>query len=53
MQNAAQALQSLDANGDGQLTLDEFCGRPPQGGRGDQGGPNRRQQQGSGPQARQ
>jgi hypothetical protein len=53
MQNAAQALQSLDANGDGQLTPDEFCGRPPQGGRRGQGGPNRGQQQGSGPQTQQ
>jgi hypothetical protein len=52
MQNAAQALQGLDANGDGQLTPDEFCGQPPQGGRGGQGGPNRGQQRGAGQQAR-
>jgi hypothetical protein len=49
MQNATQALQSLDKNGDGQLTPDEF-GMPP---RGSQGGQNRNsqsqsQQQGGG-----
>jgi hypothetical protein len=49
MQNAPQALQSLDQNGDGQLTPDEFC-MPP---RGSQAGQNRNtptqaQQQGGG-----
>jgi hypothetical protein len=31
IQNAAQALKSLDKNGDGKLTPDEFAPRPPQG----------------------
>lgn len=37
MQNAPQALQQLDQNGDGQLTPDEFCIPP----RNSQGGQNR------------
>lgn len=40
--NASAALKSLDKNGDGQLTPDEFIGRPPrprgQGGFGREGG---------------
>jgi len=42
IQNAAQALKSLDRNNDGKLTPDEFAPRPPQG-----GGPNGRQNGGN------
>lgn len=45
MQNAPQALKSLDRNGDGQLTPDEFAPPPPRHGN---GGPNRQQGGGEG-----
>jgi hypothetical protein len=44
MQNAPQALKSLDRNGDGQLTPDEFAPPPPHRG---SGGPGRQQGGGS------
>jgi len=48
MQNAPQALKSLDRNGDGQLTPDEFAPPPPRHGG---GGSNRQQGGGAGNQS--